>query len=116
MEHEHHLRSLTQQDNGYIGFCAGCGSYNVAYKNMLFVLSESEYTYFRQALKDHLGMRPFFTTHGKEWLLKTPMQNYYLMLTDDEISEIGQMMDDASLLMEVDDILRSSTESSRRKN
>ncbi|MBD2752649.1 DUF6686 family protein [Spirosoma validum] len=105
MDHQHHLKTLAQRDNGYIGYCAGCQSYNVAYKNSLFILAEAEFACYRDVMTDRTAMRPFFTTHGKEWLLKTPMQNYFIMLSDEEIEELVQMMDEATVLMEVDQIL-----------
>lgn len=116
MEHQHHLKTLTQHENGYIGYCAGCRSYNVAYKNSLFILSEDEYTYYREVIVERTVMRPFFTTHGKEWLLKTPMQNYFMMFSDDEINELIQLMDEASLLMQVNQLLQTSTEKNSQKN
>ncbi|UHG90450.1 DUF6686 family protein [Spirosoma oryzicola] len=116
MEHQHQLKCLTQQENGYIGYCAGCQSYNVAYKNMLFILSDQEFSLFRQAIADRVGMRPFYTMHGKEWLLKTPMPKYHLMLNDEEIEELCQMMSDAELLKEVDTILQTSAENNRQEN
>ncbi|WP_234737011.1 DUF6686 family protein [Tellurirhabdus bombi] len=116
MEHEHRLRTLTERENGYIGYCAGCQSYNVAYKNSLFVLQESEFSCYRQVLVSRVGMRPFFTTHGKEWLLKTPMLNYFLLLTDEEIDEVVAMMDEASLLREVAQILQTPIEKKRHED
>ncbi|MFD2933459.1 DUF6686 family protein [Spirosoma flavum] len=110
MEHQHQLKYLTQHENGYIGFCTGCQSYNVAYKNSMFVLSEIEFSTYKQMIAERTGMRPFFTTHGKEWLLKTPMQNYFIMFSDAEIDELNQMMDEAGVLMQVDKILQTSTE------
>ena len=110
MSHQHRLKTLTQQENGYIGYCAGCQSFNVAYKNSLFILSESEFDCYRQVMADRTGMNPFFTTHDKEWILKTPMPNYYLMFSEAELDEIIQMMNEASLLMEVNQLLRTPTE------
>ena len=116
MEHQHHLKTLTRTDNGYIGYCAGCQSYNVAYKNSLFILSEEEYAYYHEVMVERTAMRPFFTTHGKEWLLKTPMSNYYMMFSDDELVELIQMMDEASLLRQVDQILQTPTEKNSQGN
>jgi len=112
MEHEHRLRTLAERENGYVGYCAGCRSYNIAYKNSLFILQEQEYWCYRQVLTDRIGMRSFFTSHGKEWLLNTPMANYYILLNDAEIEEISQMMDEASVLIEVGQILGASAETS----
>lgn len=107
MDHRHHLKTLTQCENGYVGYCAGCQSYNVAYKNSLFVLSSSEFDGYREVMTERTAMRPFFTTHGKEWLLKTPIPNYFILLADGEIDELTQMMGEATVLMEVDQILHT---------
>lgn len=108
MEHQHHLKTLTQCENGYIGYCTGCQTYNVAYKNSLFVLTEAEFAGYRDVMAERTAMRPFFTTHGKEWLLRTPMPNYFLMLSDTEIDELIPMVDEATLLMEVERILNAT--------
>ncbi|GAB3998105.1 hypothetical protein GCM10028807_44910 [Spirosoma daeguense] len=109
MEHKHQLKSLSQTDNGYVGYCAGCQSYNVAFKNSLFILSEEEFTCYRQVMLDRTAMSPFFTTHGKEWLLKTPMPNYFILFSDPEIDELIQMLNEAHLLREVEQILEAPT-------
>lgn len=116
MEHQHHLRNLIQQENGYIGYCAGCQSYNVAYKNSLFILSESEFACYREVMAERTAMRPFFTTHDKSWLLKTPMPNYFMLFSDNELDELVQMMDEASILMEVDQLLRVPTEKNSQQH
>ncbi|UFH54115.1 DUF6686 family protein [Spirosoma sp. KNUC1025] len=108
MDHQHHLKTLSQSPNGYIGYCAGCQSYNLAYNNSLFILTEEEFTCYRDVMVDRTAMRPFFTTHGKEWLMKTPMRNYFLMLSDDDINQLIQLMDEAMLIQEVDQILKTT--------
>ena len=67
-------------------------------------------------LTDRVGMRPFFTTHGKDWLLVTPMANYFILLTDAEIEELGQMMDEASVLIEVGQILQTSAKKTAHRD
>lgn len=108
MDHHHHLKTLAQNENGYIGYCAGCQSYNIAYKNSLFILTEAEFTSYRNVMAERTAMRPFVTTHGKEWLLITPMPNYFITLSNDEIDELVQMMDEVSLLKEVEQILNTT--------
>ena len=108
MNHQHQLKTLSQGDNGYVGYCGGCQSYNVAFKNALFILTETELSCYRDVMNDRTAMQPFFTTHGKEWLLKTPMHNYFMMFSDEEINELLKMIDEAMLLREVDQILHST--------
>ncbi|GAB4023391.1 DUF6686 family protein [Spirosoma koreense] len=108
MDHQHHLKTLTQRETGYVGYCSGCQSYNVAYKNSLFILSETEFTSYQAVMTNRTAMRPFFTSHGKEWLMQTPMPNYFLMFSDEELDEIVQMMNEALLLMEVDQLLNTT--------
>ena len=107
MDHRHHLKNLTQCKNGYVGYCVGCQSYNVAYKNSLFILSRNEFDGYQEVMVKRTAMRPFFTTHGKEWLLRTPIPNYFILLADSEIDELTQMMDEARVLVEVDQILNT---------
>ena len=116
MEHTHQLKYLTQCESGYVGYCAGCQSYNVAYKNSMFILTDMEFYHYRQLIADRTGMRPFFTSHGKDWLLKTPMQNYFIMFSDGEIDELTQMMNESGLLMQVDQILQAPTEKNSQNN
>ncbi|WP_461077276.1 DUF6686 family protein [Spirosoma flavus] len=113
MEHKHQLKSLSQTDNGYVGYCAGCQSYNVAYKNSLFVLSEEEFRCYRQVMLERTAMNSFFTSHGKEWLLKTPMPNYFILFADSEIDELTQMLDEAYLMREVEHILETPSSTNR---
>ena len=108
MEHQHHLKTLSQNENGYIGYCAGCQSFNVAYKNSLFILAEAEFACYQEVMADRTAMRPFFTTHGKEWLMKTPMPNYFITFSDDEINDLIQLMEEATLIMEVGQILKTT--------
>ncbi|WP_420150770.1 DUF6686 family protein [Spirosoma sp.] len=108
MDHQHHLKTLSQNESGYVGYCAGCRSYNLAYKNSLFILAEAEFVSYQEVITNRTAMRPFFTTHGKEWLLKTPMSNYFVLFSEDEINELIQLMNEATLLMEVDQLLKTT--------
>jgi len=56
MIHDHNLRNLTQNKNGYIAYCDGCQRYNVAYKNTLFIFNETELKIFREVLTNRIGV------------------------------------------------------------
>ncbi len=100
MENSHDFKTLTENENGYIGFCPCCKKYNLAYKNSLFIFSEFEFGAFQDMLESRIGIHDFWTSHGKELMLRTPLKNYYILLSEAEIEEILNMMDDIALLVE----------------
>jgi hypothetical protein len=96
----HSLRSLTEKPFGYIGYCPCCKKYNLAYKNSLFILSEFEIDAFCEMMIDKVGFADFETTHGKQYMMKTPMNNYYILLTEPEIDEIIAMILEVGLIID----------------
>lgn len=89
------LKLLVQAPNGYIGRCEGCGYYNVAYKNMLFIFSEAELISFQQVLCEFIGgwCLSYPTSLGKEVGLKTPLPHFYLMFSHKEYEELHTMLE-----------------------
>lgn len=99
MENSHDFKTLTANTNGYIGYCPCCKKYNLAYKNSLFIFNEFEFGAFQDMLEKRIGIHDFYTSHGKELMLRTPLMNYYILLKEAEIEEMLNMMDDVSLLL-----------------
>ncbi|MFT4033564.1 MAG: hypothetical protein QM669_14185 [Siphonobacter sp.] len=108
MHQSHSFRTLTHHDNGYIGYCDGCQTYNVAYNNILLIFNADDYHYFLEMLHDRTNMMYFPTSHGKEILMRSPVLNLNILLSEDELQEIISMMEEISLLVEAQKILNST--------
>jgi hypothetical protein len=105
MNNRHDLRSLVEWENGYIGHCSCCGTYNVAYKNSLFVLKAAEFDWFREVMLSREYLGTFQTTHGKEIYVPTPLQNYFILFSEDELTELLEKLAEVSPLVQADQIL-----------
>ncbi|MBE9461400.1 DUF6686 family protein [Dyadobacter subterraneus] len=101
----HHTKTLSERPNGYVGYCDCCARYNVSFNNSLFIFSNIEFAGFKKLLTERIGLNPFFTTHGKEVIAQTPMKNYYLVFSEAEIQQLLDMMIEASLIVETNQIL-----------
>lgn len=104
----HQTQTLSERTNGYVGFCDCCQRFNVSFNNSLFIFSKKELRNFAEILRDKIGIKPFYTSHGKEIILQTPMSNYYLVFTDAEINELIHMISEALLLSDANEILTNS--------
>ncbi|MVM31732.1 hypothetical protein GO755_16915 [Spirosoma sp. HMF4905] len=105
MAHHHHFRTIAQNDLGYVGICSSCGILNVAFQNSLFCLTLDQFKAFAEIMHDRLDMRPFCTTHGKELLLTTPMPNYFLLFTEDELDLFCELLTEVAPVLEAERIL-----------
>ncbi|SDM96149.1 DUF6686 family protein [Siphonobacter aquaeclarae] len=106
--HQHHcFRTLSQRENGYIGYCDSCQSYNVAYQNLLLVFNADDYQYFLEMLKERTNMTYFPTTHGKEIMMRSPIMNLNILLAENELDDLIEMMDELRLLVDAQKILYS---------
>lgn len=103
----HQTKTLSERPNGYVGYCECCQRFNVSYNNSLFIFSEGELKGFIQIVRERLGIKPFYTSHGKEVIVQTPMKNYFLVFTESEIGELLAMMTEASLIAEANQVLRN---------
>lgn len=104
----HQTKTLSECPNGYVGYCDCCQRFNVSYNNSLFIFSEDELKGFIQIVRERFGIKPFYTSHGKEVIVQTPMKNYFLVFTESEIGELLAMMTEASLIAEANQVLRNS--------
>ncbi len=116
MTHKHHFRTFAETIHGYIGLCDGCGVINVAFNNSLFCLTFEQFEGFYEMVTDRAGMRPFGTTHGKEWLLHTPMPNYFLIFSDEELDHLKTLLDEATPVLEAQRILNRTRSDLTRTN
>jgi len=105
MNHKHHFRSFAQNEFGYVGMCEDCRVVNVAFNNSLFCLSLDQFDAFAEMIFDRLAMQPFCTTHGKELLLPTPMPNYFLLFSEDDLTNLCALLTEAAPVLEAQRIL-----------
>lgn len=100
------LRILSQTENGYIGQCNCCNHFNFAYGNVLFVFTEDGLRGFQSMLHDgyHVQNLNESLPHGKTHLLPSPIPNFMLTFGREEIEEIGNLFQEALLVLEVDKI------------
>jgi hypothetical protein len=98
-QNTHDFRTILTNDHGYIGYCHCCKMVNVCYKNSLFGFKLSEYQWFCSLIKERKWMSEFYTSHGKEVMMKTPMNNYYILFKECELDEFSEMLQQAMLLV-----------------
>lgn len=113
MQHTHHhdsgsFRTLAETEAGYVGLCTGCRTINVAFQNSLFCLTLDQFEAFSMMMHDRLAMRPINTTHGKELMLPTPMPNYFLLFSDEDLRNLCTLLDEATPVLEAERILNLS--------
>ena len=101
------LRILSQSDKGYIGRCTCCDHYNFVFGNILFLFSEDGLNGFRSLLYDqqHVHALESPLPNGKNVLLPSPIPNFMLSFTEEEMDEIKGLFQETMLALEVDRIL-----------
>lgn len=105
MTHKHHIRTLAETDFGYVGICQCCSTVNVAFQNSLFCLTLDQFDAFAEMMHDRLIMRPFGTSHGKQWMLPTPMPNYFLLFAETDLDNLCALLTEAAPVLEAERIL-----------
>lgn len=110
MDHTSHsyssLRILSQSKNGYIGQCHCCDQYNFVFGNVLFVFSEEGLNGFHAVLYDKSQFHSMETAlpHGRNHLLPSPIPNFMLSFSDQEVEEIKNLFQETLLTLEIDRI------------
>jgi hypothetical protein len=105
MNHQHQFRTIAQNEFGYVGICSGCRTVNVAFQNSLFCLPPDQVEAFTEIMRDQLAMRPFYTSHGKEMLMTTPMPNYFILFTEKELDTLCELLAESAPVLEAERIL-----------
>lgn len=105
MQHNHQFRTFAENEFGYIGLCEGCRTINVAFQNSLFCLTLDQFDAFAEMIHNRLAMRPVSTTHGKEFMLSTPMPNYFLLFSDADLTSLCALLNEAAPILEAERIL-----------
>lgn len=108
MQHSHTFRPFAETEFGYVGLCTSCRVINVAFQNSLFCLTLDQFEAFAEMMYDRLAMRPVSTSHGKEWLLPTPMPNYFLLFSDEDLQNLCALLSEAAPVLEAERILSLS--------
>ncbi|WP_146010897.1 DUF6686 family protein [Siphonobacter sp. BAB-5405] len=109
MHQSHCFRTLTQQENGYIGYCEGCQTYNLAFNNILLIFNAEDFQYFLEMLQERCNMSYFSTSHGKEIIMRSPVLNLNILLAESELEELINMMQEVNLIVEAHKILYTSS-------
>ncbi|WP_375444205.1 DUF6686 family protein [uncultured Fibrella sp.] len=105
MQHNHKFRTFVETEFGYIGMCVGCRTINVAFQNSLFCLTLDQFEAFAEMMHNRLAMRPINTTHGKEFMLPTPMPNYFLLFSEQDLASLCALLNEAAPVLEAERIL-----------
>ena len=99
-QNTHKYTTIVENYHGYIGYCKCCQMVNVCYKNSLFRFQLSEYQWFCKLIEERKCMFDYHTSHGKEVMMKTPMNNYYILFKESELDEFSEMLHKAMWLVE----------------
>ena len=99
MDSYHDFKTIVRTPDGYVGYCKCCRIINVSYKNSLFCFTIQDYRQFYELVRQRKCMRQFYTSHGKECLMTTPISNYYLLFDEKELKNLEGMLDEASPLL-----------------
>jgi hypothetical protein len=105
MDHNHRFRTFAENEFGYVGMCAGCRTINVAFQNSLFCITLDQFDTFAEMMHKRLVMRPINTPHGKELILPTPMPNYFLLFSDEDLRGLCALLSEAAPVLEAERIL-----------
>ena len=99
-QNNHKFKTIAEYPNGYIGFCHCCNSVNICYKNSLFSFGLDDYKWFYKIVTEKQCLYHFHTSHGKQMMLKTPMQNYCLLFETSELDELALMIKESMLVID----------------
>lgn len=100
------LRILSQSPNGYIGQCNCCDHYNFVFGNFLFIFTEDGLNGFHSVLYDqqHIHELDAPLPNGKSILFPSPIPNFMLSFSGEELEEVRGLFQETLLVMEVDKI------------
>lgn len=96
----HNYITIIENNRGYIGYCKCCQTVSVCYQNSLFCFQLPEYQWFCKLIEERKYMTEYNTSHGKEVLMKTPMNNYYILFKQSELDEFSEMLQQATFLVD----------------
>jgi hypothetical protein len=96
----HNYKTILENEVGYIGYCQCCQMVNVCYKNSLFAFKIDDYQWFFEVVSQRKCMRQFYTSHGKELMLPTPMNNYYILFEESELNTLTEMIKESMFLID----------------
>jgi hypothetical protein len=108
IHNESSFNILAQNSNGYIGECACCLKYNVAYKNVLLTFTEeSMISFFEWLLQDRYSAESYWTMpHNRDRVFTTPFNNLYLTFNDAELDELTELYTTTCLVLEARNLVK----------
>lgn len=106
MKHIDELTILSESKESYIGICHCCSIINFVYKNLAIKFKEPEFDFFKNYMNN---LRPedfiFESRTGKNIFMATPTPNMVFCFSRVEIEELKRMMNEASIMLEVNRII-----------
>ena len=96
----HNFNTIVENHHGFIGYCRCCQMVNICFKNSLFCFQLSEYQWFYSLIQERKCMFECHTSHGKQVMMKTPMNNYYILFKESELEEFSKMLQQAIFLID----------------
>jgi hypothetical protein len=97
-----HFQILAECENGYIGICDCCEQMNFAYKNILLTFQHTGLCEFCTWLIECRSNPDYCYNlpHGRNHVYQSPMQNFFLVLSADELNEIERLYNETQLVIE----------------
>lgn len=99
---------LSGQAERQVSWCTCCQKYSLYFKQVCFSFDESEIDEFRQFLE---GLSPncfqYYLQNEKQVLIKNELFNAGFFLSRDEVSEVVDLIAEAQLMFEVNEIISS---------
>lgn len=104
----HQLNILATCECGYVGKCNCCEHYNLVFHNQLFIFCEDDLRFFSRNLDyEHtLFDAGNVCCNGRTIAMRTPMNNFYIMFSMDELEILKTMLNDAFVMIEVNKVLQ----------
>ena len=100
---------LSENKFGYIGQCSCCQEFNFAYKNLLITFTEEHLFHFSDWLIGNQDNPAFLfdLPHGKTRVYRSPVENFFLTFTSEELQELSQLFNEVQLVLEARKIVDS---------
>jgi hypothetical protein len=108
MDHENsRFKVLSQEVDGYIGFCECCGQFNFAYKTVLLTFTEDDFHRFFDWLISNRYAPEHYAPlqHGRTRMYASPHSNLFLTYAEEELDAITHLYQQALLILEAQRIL-----------
>jgi hypothetical protein len=102
MDHFDDLIILSERKEAYIGLCRCCHTINFVYRNLAIQFTDEEFIYFKSYF-DRLNTDDYIfeSRIGKNVFMASPTKNIVYCFSKEEIELLKDLMNEASLMIEV---------------